>query len=375
MSDPSGLLTRILRQLSTDGAALFSALRSLSARDLQSLLMALYSARAEERGVSALREDAARLPLCSPGPVDPRLSLRIAAALFAAVPEFAAVELSPVVPFAAAHVLGQVHQNNVLTATRGSELVADPTTALALHAAQLRQSAEERRTPLRLCALHRCTRMQPAPKGLLPHFRLFALLTADRSSDGLSELQRHLSAYLRALRTLSQEGFVLHAIEVDLADTASMEARLQGAGIDRQRVRREVRTEVFGDADAALARLGLSPLRGSLATILDGLPGLPAHHRQQLTSLDAEVRAPLADEFPEVTVRFDLSRTEGLGYYAGPCVRITAVDATGLRLPLVDGGYTDWMARLLSDRRERMLSTGIGADLLALRFRPAGPRL
>ena len=252
------------------------------------------------------------------------------------------------VPFAATHVLGQVHQNNVLTATRGSELFgrSDDGAGPARRAA----SAVAGATDGLPCVCARCI-AAPAcsrPKGLLPHFRLFALLTADRSGDGLAELHRHLGLSA-ALRTLSQEGFVLHSVEVDLADTEHGGAPAGPASI--------------GSASGARSepRCLATPMPPSPASVVPAAwlfghhprrdAGLPAHHRERLTSLDAEVRAPLASEFPEVTVRFDLSRTGGLGYYAGPCVRITAVDATGLRLPLVDSGYTDWMARLLSDRR------------------------
>lgn len=368
MAEHSAILARILRSLPGPGEQIFSALCSLSPRDLQSLLLSVHRERAAGRTLATLRQDFARGPLFSPGPVDPRLSLRIASALYAAAPEFGAVELSPVLPFAATHQLGQVHQNNVLTASRGAELVADPTTALALLAAEQRRPSERRDLPLHLCALQRCTRMQPAPPGLLPHFRLFALVTADRDDGDFDELRRHIAVYLAALQALSRDGFRPAELQVDLADTITIEARLRAAGIDRQRVRAEVRTAVFGDADAALARLGLTPLRGLLAQVLDGAGPLAAAHRQRLEALDAQVRAPLAAQFPQVRLRHDLSRTEGLGYYRGPCLRLTAVDASGLRLPLVDGGYTDWTARLLGDRHERLLSTGIGADLLALRF-------
>lgn len=76
--------------------------------------------------------------------------------------------------------------------------------------------------------------------------------------------------------------------------------------------------QVFANPDANLQSRGLASLRGRL-----------------------DVLQPLSYAFPDVDVRWDLSRVEGLGYYRGPCVRITAEDATGLRLLLVDGGYTD----------------------------------
>lgn len=91
--------------------------------------------------------------------------------------------------------------------------------------------------------------------------------------------------------------------------------------------------------------------------------------KRALQALDDPMRSPLHSEFSDVEVIFDLGRSEGLGYYTGPCLRITAEDASHLRLPLVDGGYLDWTATLLADPKEQMLSTGIGPDLAALRFR------
>lgn len=71
---------------------------------------------------------------------------------------------------------------------------------------------------------------------------------------------------------------------------------------------------------------------------------------------------------------FDLGRLEGLGYYRGPCVRVVARDPSGVVLPLVDGGFLGWTRLLLGDRRERLLATGMGIDLVPLRYRaPAAP--
>jgi hypothetical protein len=45
---------------------------------------------------------------------------------------------------------------------------------------------------------------------------------------------------------------------------------------------------------------------------------------------------------------------------------VTAPD--GSRLPLIDGGALDWLAQLTSNRRAVFLATGLGAQLIALRF-------
>lgn len=363
------ILARILRAFGPAGHTLSAGLCALSPRDLQSLLMALFEERSTQRRLTDLRADFARQPLLQPGPIDPRVANAIARVLFDAATDFAAVELSPVLPFAATHLLGQAHQNNVLTATRASELVADPTTALALHAAQRRHDPAQRQKSLHLCALHRCTRMQPTPPGLLPHFRLFALVSVDRKGEGWAGLRQHLSVHLQALHTLAGQGFHFPSLRVDISDTGLIEERLAQAGVDRDQIRREVRTQVFADPDAFLQSRGLAPLRGPLSAVVDSTTGWPQAAQRRLQQIDDEVLQPLSDAFPDADVRWDLSRVEGLGYYRGPCVRITAEDATGLRLPLVDGGYTDWMARLLQDPNERMLSTGMGPDLAALRFR------
>ena len=47
---------------------------------------------------------------------------------------------------------------------------------------------------------------------------------------------------------------------------------------------------------------------------------------------------------------------------------VHATTADGARVQLVDGGFTDWTQRLLSDRKERLLISGVGSELLTTRF-------
>ncbi len=61
------------------------------------------------------------------------------------------------------------------------------------------------------------------------------------------------------------------------------------------------------------------------------------------------------------TIGERLARTTGV--YTDACFSIDAVGGDE-RLNLVDGGFTDWGERLLSDRRARMLTSGIGLDRL-----------
>jgi hypothetical protein len=42
-------------------------------------------------------------------------------------------------------------------------------------------------------------------------------------------------------------------------------------------------------------------------------------------------------------------------------------------MSLVDGGFTDWTRRLLSNAKERLLVSGMGIELIPKRFREAPP--
>jgi len=136
MPPKSPILSRSPRSLGPDGDDVVARLCSLWPRALQSRRLARPAQRTAQRGQTELSADVET------------------------------VERSPVLPFAATHRLQRVQPNNVLTATRSSEPVADPSTALALVAAQRRSNPQARRRPLPPCALHRCVRMQPAAPGL-----------------------------------------------------------------------------------------------------------------------------------------------------------------------------------------------------------------
>ena len=64
----------------------------------------------------------------------------------------------------------------------------------------------------------------------------------------------------------------------------------------------------------------------------------------------------------------DPDRTRARGYYDGALLDIAATDREGQEVGLADGGLTDWTQRLLSNRKERLFTSGIGLGLLAQRF-------
>jgi hypothetical protein len=83
-----------------------------------------------------------------------------------------------------------------------------------------------------------------------------------------------------------------------------------------------------------------------------------------LTDLSGGKRIDLLSRaFPQAG--FDQSLLARGGYYRGACFSIYVTTPQGRRIQLADGGFTDWTARLLSNRKERLLTSGLGVELLA----------
>jgi hypothetical protein len=71
----------------------------------------------------------------------------------------------------------------------------------------------------------------------------------------------------------------------------------------------------------------------------------------------------------------DRDRTTGRGYYRDVCFKVNAL-VDGATTEIGDGGLTDWTAKLLASRKERLLISGYGLDQIAAlldRVSPAGP--
>jgi len=366
--------SRITRHIVTESgvAELFSALaEELRPGDLQSLLLEVYQARAKRVAEPDVLARFERTPLAAPSTVDARLLNEFDRVAFAAAEGFEAVELSPVCPLGTSHSLGGIDQNNVLTTIRNAEVLGDSTPALALECARRRRKQAARTTvePVRLCASHRTVRLQPFDfPGFTPHFRLFGMVSAGRDTGSsafeIQHLREHIAFYLRLFRALNQAGFRLTAPLVEITDLGATETLLASAGVSREDVRKAVRAHIVGGSERFLAERGIT-----LPSISDdSVAAAP-----RLGLLQTPVIDPLRSEFPEAEFRFTLARLEGLGYYTGLCLRIAPTAPDGVRYPVADGGFTDWTARLLQDRKERLLTSGIGSEFICRKHRLHDP--
>lgn len=366
---PSKIVRRIVAESGDPG--LFEALASkLPPSDLQSLLLEVFAERAGREAPRGVLARARAGAMFAPSDVDSRLLNDVERCAFEAAEGFEAVELAPALPLGTQTVVGGIHQNNVVTTIRNSEMPGDPAQALALQAALRRRRPPGERAEVHLCAAQRVVRMQPFDvPGFSPHFKLFAMVSAGKDAGGydfeMGQLRRHVACYLRFFRRLNECGFKLRQPLVEVSDHRLTAALLARAGVAESTVRERIRAHRLGSTRELLRERGVE-LPEHAAAGGGELAGLPA---DTLLAVQGAVFEPLRREFPEAEFGLLIARLEGFGYYPGLCLRISPAAAGGARYPIADGGFVDWTARLLANRKERLLASGIGIEFICRRYR------
>ncbi|GEL17905.1 hypothetical protein [Pseudonocardia asaccharolytica] len=297
---------RVWRSVLDDPLAALES--GLPPTDLQTLLIDVARSRARRvspaRVLQRWRDDR----FVRPSTTDPRQLAALEARLWELLPgAFAGVELSPVAPLGVCSAVATVDQNRVVTTVRGTEVVSDPTNALAVEAAR-RRAAGERSSRVDLAACHRVLRAQAFDgPGLAAHFRLFALVSSTRDrGSGTVEAQM-------------------------LRDHLAVWSTVLAECVPRRRPRLTV-------------------------TWFGARPVAERFHDAVLPALAA--RSPM------VRVEEDPARTHGRGYYAGAAVGIRAHNGTD-EIDLGDGGLTTWTASLLGDAKERCMVSCMSTERLA----------
>ena len=286
----------------------------LSQSDLQSLLLEVYRQRARALTPQHLMQQYEQNRFVQPAAADPRQLLEFDRLAYSLLPaSFEVLELSPVCPLGTNSVVTPLDQDNAVTTIRNTEVCSDSTNVLALECARRRRGSSEGRgqpgVDTKLCASHRLLRPHlPHDPASFPHFRIFSLCTAGRDRGSyrfeVAALSEHLEFYVRLLQNAGQAGFRLEAVQTRI--TAVDEARY--------------------------------PV------------------------LKAEVMDRLSRSFPEIEFRLDQAPESSQSYYSGVRFQLYARDQAGTEYFLVDGGFTDWTQQLLSDRKERLLISGMGSE-------------
>ena len=286
----------------------------LSTSELSTLLLEVAQRRAAARTPAEVRRQYERDRFVRPSKADPRVLNAIERAAFEAAVGFTPIACSPLAPLAACGSVATVSQNKIVTTMRGSEVASDASNLLALECA-VRRAADPSGPPVALTASQRMVRAQALERPeFSAHFQLFVTVMAGRDPGARAFEQdavtRTLMVQLTLLRALAAQGFACGQLSV-----------------------------------------ALSP---------DG-----TH-----TPIAERVAATLRARFSDVPIEIDGARLAASGYYQKLCFG-TWVHRDTDRFPLGDGGFTDWVAKLTSSRKERCFVGALGTEALATVFAPA----
>lgn len=299
---------RILRE--HGGHDLLAVLgQGLSGTDLTALLLEVTRRRAAALSPADVLAAYERDRFVHPAAVDARRLLEIElVALDAVTPPFLAVATSPLVPLGTHSVVAGVHQNRVVATVRRSEVTADPTTSLALEAAVRRRRllAIDRRSRsiVHLATVDRVVRAQrfDGPRSF-PHFTLLGLVSAGRDSGNQSFELATMREHLDALVRVTER-----------------------LGCPR-------------------VRIELTDFGGRHDDVLEAL----------MTYLAGDSR--------QISARPD--RTAARGYYPNLCFKLNVVN-DGENVEVGDGGIVTWTQSLLGNGKERLMTSGLSLERLAL---------
>jgi hypothetical protein len=318
----------------------------MPASEVWSLLLGIIESRATARGAKDLQDQWSRDRFVQPAFVDPRTSLGIDQHLFArfclmdqnrqvlrypaleidsgiglssrSIPDhvirqtepsaeaFQPIELSPLAPLGVCSSMAPASQNKIVSTTRGTEVVSDPTNVMALESA--RRLRSDPAMHVRLASSHRCTRAQPIPNrpGHSAHFRLFCLTSAGHerpSRDFMAtELALHINTHLAALSRLERHGYAFGQRKVRILRHAE----------NQQVVQR----------------------------ITAAIQSIPVEHQ------------PLEH-----------------AYYDGIRFQIDVQAPDGSVMALIDGGAFDWLGKLLSNNKMTFIASAMGSQIVAHMFR------
>ncbi len=362
--------------------SLAEVLAKVAWRDIQPILVKVMRDRIENKSINKLlAEYKNKSGFYGISDTDQRSLHEFIGCFYSVLPTtYQVPELAPVTPIGLNALLSRVSQDVSLSSIRASEVVSDPTTPLALHCAYEREkmmSDKSRlRDPVRLATMHRVLRLQPFDhsKGYMQHFRLLGLCSGGRDTGHatffVEHIIEHISVWLDYVNRLSEHGCTFRNVAVKLSDIRVTETLIEHLGLNREVLNRHSLDEeydFFESNNISLPKEVLTIDEISEESIkFHGLEKL----KDSLRSSEERILKPLCDQYPNIHFSFDFARKAGLGYYEHLCYHIFAETKDGRCVQLADGGSVDWLSKLLSSKKERMVTSGFGCELIQKLFKP-----
>ncbi|MCW5921539.1 MAG: hypothetical protein KIS77_04290 [Saprospiraceae bacterium] len=283
----------------------------LSSSDLTSLLLAVFSKKTKQVTAADLLSAYQQNRFVRPAPVDAVSFMEFSLDWLrtAQANGFQPLELSPVSPLGTCSVVATAHQDKILSALRGTEVVADATNVLALESVVRRQAQGFPSAPTHFSVAHRHVRAQEVPKvpGFSAHFSILGLTSAGRDTGGFDFEKENLWRQAKFYKTYFEE------------------------------------------------KLGLSPVKIRFKS-------LDTYGEEN--RLFQAVLSFLQKTEPSWQIEVIDSKQVEQEYYRRLQFKVVIPGFGGQEIEIADGGFTDWTQRLSGNRKERLLISGMGLELL-----------
>jgi hypothetical protein len=223
---------------------------------------------------------------------------------------FEPIELSPVSVLGSCSVVATADQNKILSALRGTEVLADATNSIALHICDVKQnkSSSSRTDRISFSTIQRHIRTQQITgKGFTPHFKIGCLATAGIDNGSFSFEKEALQQHIIAMKELY--------INYYKVDDIGFRFLCRKSGYESsERLAEQVKDFVVGN-------------------------------------------------HPELSIDIIKTPEKEIDYYKGIQYKVD-IQVKGKSYEIGDGGFVDWTQQMLQNKKERMLTTGIGFDFM-----------
>jgi hypothetical protein len=305
---PNPTLSSLLNKIGNPGL-IETLSEKLSLSELNSLLLEVMKRKASSTSPAELMKSYQKNRFVTPSLIDSLTFLKAETQLLELAKQngFEPLELSPLAPLGNCSAIARADQNKIVSALRGTEVVADATNLMALEAASRRKASAFNDDIISLCTVHRHVRAQALPpvKGFTAHFKIFCAVTAGRDKGNLEfekqALLSHLALYRSYLQQLGLNDFQIILKTFGESSTEQLAA---------ERVADQVLAEMKG------------------------------------TNI-VKTAVPKTEHHYYSSVRFSLN-----------------LNHRGKEFNLGDGGFVDWSQKLTSNNKERMFTSGLGIELL-----------
>jgi hypothetical protein len=224
---------------------------------------------------------------------------------------FEPIELSPVAVLGTCSVVAPADQKKILSALRGTEVLADATNTIALHISDLKKqkvwSLKNPNEKLRFATIQRHVRTQSiSGKGFTPHFKIGCMVTSGSDMGNFAFEKEGLTEHILVMKEIFRGYYKVDQVSFRLI------------------------------------------CRGGYANSI---------------KLAWEVKRFVQQHYPETDIQVVETSEKEIGYYKGIQYKVD-IKWGDKTFEIGDGGFVDWTQQLLQNKKERLLIAGFGYDLM-----------